>query len=123
MEEEDDLLQFAIQQSLLDAGTEHDQVNIFQIQVFVHKSRLFIIGKLFFLRWIFGKLWRVKNRLVQRRPTCQPRKRNSYKGTQFVISNEQLHTFSFVHFDLYDFIQLCMFYLFKKHSERYKFVY
>lgn len=43
MEEEDDLLQFAIQQSLLEVGSERDEVEIFKIFIFLYFINFFLI--------------------------------------------------------------------------------
>lgn len=49
MEEEDDLLQFAIQQSLLEVGSERDEVEIFKIFIFLYFIKKFFLNKNKFL--------------------------------------------------------------------------
>lgn len=49
MEEEDDLLQFAIQQSLLEVGSERDEVEIFKIFIFLYFIKKYFFNKNKFL--------------------------------------------------------------------------
>lgn len=69
MEEEDDLLQFAIQQSLLEVGSERDEVQIFKFLISLQKDLYIKINSNSVIQFIKIDIWEALRAQKPSRPT------------------------------------------------------